>query len=88
MNDWVGLGQRPYIVGSWRWIHLSAFQDGAGANALTSHSARLSLSAAIGVVGVCSFLAAFRGVSEGWGTLVVIYSVSNVECELDEGFEQ
>ena len=41
----------------------------------------------VGAVGVCSILAAFRGVSEGWETLVVIYSMSKVELKWDEGFE-
>ena len=45
---------------------------------MTSHSARLSLSANLGFAGICSALAVLRGVSEEWGTLVVSYSMSTV----------
>ena len=54
---------------------------GVVAEALISHSALEGSECEPGVVGTCSSLAALRGVSEDWGFLVVIYSLSKVELE-------
>ena len=70
--------RRCILYGGWRCSNLPG---GSWADdcALTSHSARLGLSANLGLAVVCSALAVLRGVSEEWGTLVVSYSLSRVD---------